>query len=147
MLMCFCDGGQHFQFCYPSNKKSLTSVLKAAKFSSHLLLRESADKFVASCNPALKSGFWNVAEAVVTAESRLEFQKLLGYHQTNRAGFGSFHQPEIPHKDSHAYRKLTSSVLKEDEDLFRAKAVKLHLQGIGRGGVILLKTIFLGSLF
>ena len=110
--------------------KSLTSVLKAAKVSGHLLLRESADEFVASCNPALKSGFWNVADAVVTAESRLEFQKLLGYHQTNRAGFGSFHQPEIPHKDSHAYRKLISSVLKdEDEDLFRAKAVQLHLQG------------------
>ena len=110
--------------------KSLTSVLKAAKVSGHLLLRESADEFVASCNPALKSGFWYVADAVVTAESRLEFQKLLGYHQTNRAGFGSFHQPEIPHKDSHAYKKLISSVLKgEDEDLFRAKAVQLHLQG------------------
>ena len=50
---------------------------------------------------------------VVTAESRLEFQKLLGYHQTNIAGLGSFHQPEIPHKDSRAYRKLISSVLKE----------------------------------
>ena len=110
--------------------KSLTSVLKAAKVSGHLLLRESADEFVASCNPALRSGFWNVAETVVTAESRLEFQKLLGYHQTNRAGFGSFHQPEIPCKDAHAYRKLISSVLKEeDEDLFRAKAVQLHLQG------------------
>ena len=59
-----------------------------------------------SCNPALRSGFWNVAETVVTAESRLEFQKLLGYHQTNRAGFGSFHQPEIPCKDSHAIQKV-----------------------------------------
>ena len=93
--------------------KSLTSILKAAKVSGHLLLRESADEFVASCNPALRSGFWNVAETVVTAESRLEFQKLLGYHQTNIAGLGSFHQPEIPHKDSRAYRKLISSVLKE----------------------------------
>ena len=110
--------------------KSLTSVLKAANVSGHRLLRESADEFVASCSPALKSGFWNVSDAVVTAESRLEFQKLLGYHQTNRSGFGSFHQPEIPHKDSHAYRKLISSVLKdEDEDLFRAKAVQLQLQG------------------
>ena len=109
--------------------KSLTSVLKPAKVSGHLLLRESADEFVASCNPALKSGFWNFVEAVVTAESWLEFQKVLGYHRTNRAGFGSFHQQEIPHKDSHAYRKFISSVLKEeDEDLFRAKAVQLHLQ-------------------
>ena len=83
--------------------KSLTSVLKAAKVSGHLLLRESSDEFVSSCNPTLKSGFWNVAEAVFTAESRLEFQKLLGYHQTNRAGFGSFHQPETPAKHSHAY--------------------------------------------
>ena len=82
------------------------------------------------CNREFSAFKTEVAETVVTAESRLEFQKLLGYHQTNRAGFGSFHQPEIPCKDSHAYRKLISSVLKEeDEDLFRAKAVQLHLQG------------------
>ena len=110
--------------------KSLTSVLKTAKVSGHLLLRESSDEFVSSCNPTLKSGFWNVAEAVITAESKLEFQKLLGYHQTNRAGFGSFHQPETPAKHSHAYRKLVSFVLVEENDeVFRAKAVQLHLQG------------------
>ena len=110
--------------------KSLTSVLKAAKVSGHLLLRESSDEFVSSCNPTLKSGFWDVAEAVITAESKLEFQKLLGYHQTNRAGFGYFHQPETPAKHSHAYRKLVYSVLvEEDDEVFRAKAVQLHLQG------------------
>ena len=104
--------------------------MKAAKVSGHLLLRESSDEFVSSCNPTLKSGFWNVAEAVFTAESRLEFQKLLGYHQTNRAGFGSFYQPETPAKHSHAYRKLVSSVLaEEDDEVFRSKAVQLHLQG------------------
>ena len=64
------------------------------------------------------------------AESRLEFQKLLGYHQTNRAGFGSFHQPEIPKKLSHSYRTLVSSTIhEEDEEKFKAKAVQLHLQG------------------
>ena len=110
--------------------KSLTSVLKAAKVSGHLLLRESADEFVSSCNPPLKSGFWNVAQEVISAESRLEFQKLLGYHQTNRAGFGSFHQPEIPKKLSHSYRTLVSSTIhEEDEEKFKAKAVQLHLQG------------------
>ena len=104
--------------------------MKAAKVSGHLLLRESSDEFVSSCNRTLKSGFWNVAEAVFTAECRLEFQKLLGYHQTNRAGFGSFHQPETPAKHSHAYRKLVSSVLvEEDDEVFRSKAVQLHLQG------------------
>ena len=110
--------------------KSLTSVMKAAKVSGHLLLRESADEFVAGRNPTLKAGFWNVADSVITAESKLEFQKLLGYHQSNKAGFGSFHQPDIPAKNSHAYRKLVSSMLEEDDnDVFRAKAVQLYLQG------------------
>ena len=68
--------------------KSLTSVIKSTKVSGHLLLRDSADKQLSESSSQLKSGFWDVTETVVDAESRLEFQKNIGYHETSRAGFG-----------------------------------------------------------
>ena len=112
--------------------KNLQSCLGLSfSFSTQFGLRNSSFFHPSPSQKWLLPYSLSLADAVVvTAESRLEFQKLIGYHQTNRAGFGSFHQQEIPHKDSHAYRKLISSVLKEeDEDLFIAKAVQLHLQG------------------
>ena len=78
--------------------KSLSSVMKSSKVSGFLLLRDSADEAISSSNFSLETGSWDVAEAVTAAESRLEFQKVLGYHQTNRAGFGSIHIPGIPPK-------------------------------------------------
>ena len=110
--------------------KSLTSILKSTKVSGHLLLRESADKQISKSASQLKCGFWDVAETVVDAESRLEFQKVIGYHQTSRAGFGSFKSPSIPPRNSHEYRRLISDLVGEvDENAYHAKSVQLHLQG------------------
>ena len=110
--------------------KSLSSVLKSAKVSGHLLLRDSVDPAVSSNVPVLKAGAWSVSEAVVEAERKLDFKKVLGYHQTNRAGLGSFKLPETPETRSHDYRKLiASTMLESDEDLDKARAVQLHLQG------------------
>ena len=64
------------------------------------------------------------------AESRLEFNKILGYHQSHRAGFGALSIPEVPPKQSHEYRKLLSTLVsEEDEASYQAKAVQLTLQG------------------
>ena len=114
----------------PLPLKSLSSVFKSAKVSGHLLLRDSSDKIVAESNVKLKSGNWDVSKSVKAAEETLEFKKILGYHQTNRAGFGSLSIPEIPPKRSHEYRKLVSSIVEESDDNQRqAKAVQLSLQG------------------
>ena len=43
----------------------------------NLFLRESADKQISKSASQFRCGFWDVAEPVVDAESRLEFQKLL----------------------------------------------------------------------
>ena len=61
----------------PLPLKSLTSILKSTKVIGHLLLRESADKQISESASQLKCGFWDVTEAVVDAESRLEFQKVI----------------------------------------------------------------------
>ena len=95
----------------PLPLKSLTSILKSAKVSGHLLLRDSSDDLIAKSTPELKCGFWKVSEAVIEAESRLEFQKVLGYHQTSRAGFGSFKLPSTPPRNSYQYRKLISHLV------------------------------------
>ena len=65
--------------------KSLSSVAMSAKVSGHLLLRESNDPYVANADVKLKSGKWNVAEAVSDAENHLDFKKILGYHQQHKA--------------------------------------------------------------
>ena len=109
--------------------KSLTSILKSTKVSGHLLLRESADNQISESVSQLKYGFWDVTEAVVDAESRLEFQKVIRYHQTSRAGFGSFRSPSIPRRNSHVYRRLISDLVGEvEENAYQAKSVHLHLQ-------------------
>ena len=59
--------------------KSLTSVMKSAKVSGHLLLRKSSDQCVSGTNIDLKSGKWKVPDAVREAESTLEFKKIIGY--------------------------------------------------------------------
>ena len=114
----------------PLPLKSLTSILKSARVSGHLLLRESDDTKIPESSSHLKCGFWDVSEAVVDAESRLEFQKVMGYHQSSRAGFGSIIRPSIPAKNSQEYRKLISDLVCEvDENAYQAKSVQLHMQG------------------
>ena len=109
---------------------SLSSVWKSSKVSGQLLLRDSSDKFVSEANVPLKAGQWQVGKAIKDAENQLDFNKILGYHQTHKAGFGSLSLPEVPPKQSHEYRKLLSSLVTEfDEELYHAKAVQLGLQG------------------
>ena len=56
--------------------------------------------------------------------------KVIGYHQTSKAGFGSFKSPSIPRRNSHEYRRLISDLVGEvDENPYHAKSVQLHLQG------------------
>ena len=128
----------------PLPLKSLTSTLKSIKVSGHLLLRKSADKQISESTSQLKCGFWDVTEAishlkcgiwdvteaVVDAESKLEFQKVIGYHQTSRAGLGSFKNQFIPRRNGHEFRKLFSDVVNEvDENTYQAKSVQFHLSG------------------
>ena len=71
-----------------------------------------------------------MAEAVADVESRLEFQKVIGYHQNSTAGFGSFKSTSIPRRNSHEYRRLISDLVGEvDENAYHAQSVQLHLQG------------------
>ena len=78
----------------------------------------------------MKCGFWDVAEAVLDAESRLHFQKNIEYHQTSRAGFGSFKSPSIRRRNSDEHRRLISDLVSVvDENAYHAKSVQLHLQG------------------
>ena len=114
----------------PLPLKSLTSILKSTKVSGHLLLRESADKQISKSASQLKCGFWDISKVVADAESRLEFQKVIGYHQTSRAGFGAFKSPSIPCRNSQEYRRLISDLVGEvDENAYHAKSVQLHLHG------------------
>ena len=54
----------------------------------------------------------------------------LGYHQSHKAGFCAIFIPEIPAKNSHAYRELLSSVQEEaEEEKTLARAVQAKLQG------------------
>ena len=111
----------------PLSLKTLTSILKSTNLSGHLLLRESADKQISESACQLKCGFWDFTEAVVDAESRVEFQKVIGYHQTSGAGFGSFKSPSIPRRNSHEYRRLISNLVGEvHENAYHAKSIQLH---------------------
>lgn len=63
--------------------------MKSAKVSDHLLLPKSSDPWVSGTGIDLKSGNWKVSGTVREAESTLEFQKIIVYHQSNRADFQS----------------------------------------------------------
>ena len=114
----------------PLPLKSLSSVLKSAKVSCHLLLRESKDPYVAEANVKLKTGNWDVSNAVSEAESHIDFKKILGYHQHHRAGFGSIETPDLPPKSSYDYRKHLATIVEElESEKDHAKAVQLSVQG------------------
>ena len=114
----------------PLPLKSLSAVLKSAKVSGHLLLRDSADSSVSEANMNLRCGSWDVSSEVNKAEQMLNLRKIMGHHQTNRAGLGSSSTPEVPPKRSHEYRKLISTIVEEsDQNRFEARAVQLGLQG------------------
>ena len=98
----------------PLPLKSLTSILKSTRVIGHLLLRESADKQISKSASQLKCGFWDVAEAVVDAESRLDFKKLLD----------TIKHPELAldHLKAHLF---LAGILTSIEDIFRTWSVKL----------------------
>ena len=114
----------------PLPLSQLTSVLKSSKVSGQLLLRDSADPCVSNVNIKLNSGKWTANDAINNAEAKLEFKKILGYHQSNRAGLGSVVTQTIPPKQSRDYRNLVSTVSNEfDQDHQLAQSVQLSLQG------------------
>lgn len=78
----------------------------------------------------MKSGNWRASESVKEAEGKLQFQKILGYHQCNKAGFVSESVSEVPSKRSYACKNLVSSLVeKSDQCILDAKAVQLSIQG------------------
>ena len=104
--------------------------MNSAKVSGQLLLRESVDPYVSEAKVLLKSGNWSASEVVEEVEKRLNFKQILGYHQCDRAGFGSIPIPEVTPKHSYAYRKLLSSMVEEAEkEKYQAKTVQLSVQG------------------
>ena len=75
---------------------NLTSVLKSAKISGHLLLCNSQDPLVANFIPQLKTGSWHVEEAVTTTESDVKNKLISGHYQFGRKGLGYSPSPKFP---------------------------------------------------
>ena len=78
--------------------KSLSAILKSAKISAHLLLRESSDLLVSGQVPDLKTGRWKVKDVIRETEAQLQFEQIQGQHPINRAGFGSVQTKPQPGK-------------------------------------------------
>ena len=110
--------------------KSLTSVLKAAKISGHLLIRDSKDPVVSTCSPTLKSGAWKAEKAVNVAEKELKHNLLRGHTQHGRTGLGFLRVPEPVSKDyTYDYRKQVSYCYRDIDDSYAmSKAVQLLVQ-------------------
>ena len=89
--------------------RSLTSVLKSAKISGHLLLRDSKDPLVSSFAPKLKTGQWKVDEAVASTESDMHLNQICGHYQFGRQGLRYIPSNKVPKdKATKAYRKYVS---------------------------------------
>ena len=54
------------------------------------------DPLVNTSVPHLKVGEWKVEDVVKQGEDKIEFEKVLGCHQHNRAGLGFIKQTEVP---------------------------------------------------
>ena len=86
------------------------------------------DPLVNTSVPHLKVGEWKVEDVVKQGEDKIEFEKVLGYHKHNRAGF--IKQTEVPAKQTRGYHKLVSDKVHDlEEERYSAKAVQLRLQG------------------
>ena len=86
-------------FCfYPLPLKSLASVMKAAKISGYLFLRDSSDPVIVADNcPTLKTEKWSVEDAVKVVESELAFRNIMGMHQQGCGGLGLSKLPVLPY--------------------------------------------------
>ena len=111
--------------------RSLTSILKSAKISGHLLLRDSKDPLVSSTPPALKAGRWSVGKAVQIAESEVRVKAMMGPPQFGKAGLGLSKAFKLPQTNQcHAYRKVISDTSKEiDGEEHHSRAMQLLVQG------------------
>ena len=113
----------------PLPVKSLSSILKSAKISGHLLLRDSKDTTISSSNPNLKVGKWKVDKASTIAEAEMAFQQIQGPRQKGRSGLGIAKLDPIPEEGTHDYRKRVSTTLKSiEEEKDSQKALQLQLQ-------------------
>ena len=125
----------------------MTSILKAAKVSGLLLLRDSLDPLVNTSVPHLKVGEWKVEDVAKQGEDKIEFEKVLGYHQHNRAGLGFIKQTEVPPKQTHDYRKLVSDKVHDlEESGILQKLCGYVFKATGPGGVITFKMNYLGNI-
>ena len=71
-----------------------------------------------------------IYEVKKQGEDKIEFEKVLGYHQHNHAGLDFIKQTEVPPKQTHNYRKLVSDKVHDlEEERYLAKAVQLHREG------------------
>ena len=116
----------------PMPIKSLLSILKRAKISGHLLLRDSSDPLISGCDIKLKSGKWEVAEAARAAETEVQYKTMCGPAQLGKSGLGLHKSKLVPEcKNSHEYRKLIADTYREidEEEGFLSKSHQLQLQG------------------
>ena len=82
----------------PLSLRRLTLILKST----------SQGAFVIKWDCRYTNWLLDVTEEFVDGESRLEFQKVIGYHQAVRAGFGLLKIPSVPHRNSPKHRRLIS---------------------------------------
>ena len=120
-----------FNFPLPSFFEESNINTQISRSQWTFVIKDSADKQISESASQLKCGFCDVEEAVFAAESRLEFQKVIGYHQTSRDQTNrSFKNPSTPRRNCHEYRRLVSDLVSEvDENAYYTKSVQLHLQG------------------
>ncbi|XP_057310634.1 uncharacterized protein LOC130648598 [Hydractinia symbiolongicarpus] len=103
--------------------KSLTSILKSAKISGHLLLRDSKDPLVSAAVSILKAGRWSVSNSVRIAEAELKIKEIIGLGLCPKPKGTSLRQ-------SHSFRKLVSVTAKEiDGEKDISRALQLQVQG------------------
>ena len=78
----------------------------------------------------MNAGNWVASDGIANAEAGIEFKKIMGRHQSHKAGLGSISIPKIPSKNSHPYQQLLSTVQEEaDQEKLLAHAAQLKLQG------------------
>ena len=123
---------------------SLTSILKSAKVSAYLQLRDSKDELVSAVRPRVKAGKWKAGESVKEAESFIRFKEMVGSpigteasnlvnlnqeKQGARPGLGLRVTIKKPKKGTKQHRKIVSNATSElQEEKYMAKSVQEVVQ-------------------
>ena len=114
--------------------KSLSSALKAARISGHLLLINFQNLLVSSCVPKLQTGLGRLKierqVAIGSSESDIKFSKICESQHNNRLGLGYATTSKIPKKKSSKdYRKYISNHHTTSGDTYAmSKNIKLQIQ-------------------